>query len=105
HGLRPDIGVDADFIEPSCSAGTLKGSARDEQNRAFPASEIFPAPRPPGICSRFVRTIRKRGETLEMRATEREASDPRETPRPDKAQLAEYYRQMLAIRRMEEALA
>src|SRR6059058_4318204 len=40
-----------------------------------------------------------------MSATEREAAEPRETPRPDKAQLAEYYRQMLAIRRMEEALA
>jgi len=35
-----------------------------------------------------------------MSATEREAAEPRETPRPDKAQLAEYFRQMLAIRRM-----
>jgi pyruvate dehydrogenase E1 component alpha subunit len=41
-----------------------------------------------------------------MSATEREAEAPRDTSRmPDKAQLAHYYHQMLAIRRMEEALA
>ena len=36
-----------------------------------------------------------------MSATEREADAPRESTRlPDKAQLAHYYHQMLAIRRM-----
>jgi pyruvate dehydrogenase E1 component alpha subunit len=41
-----------------------------------------------------------------MSAIEREVLEPREKPRiADKAQLKEYYRQMLAIRRMEEALA
>ena len=41
-----------------------------------------------------------------MSAIEREASEPHDAPRtPDKTQLARYYHQMLAIRRMEEALA
>ena len=41
-----------------------------------------------------------------MSATDREPAEPREMPRTaDKAQLAHYYHQMLAIRRMEEALA
>jgi len=41
-----------------------------------------------------------------MSTAEREVMDAREKPRsPDKTQLKEYYRQMLAIRRMEEALA
>ena len=41
-----------------------------------------------------------------MSAIEREASEPHEPPRThDKTQLARYYHQMLAIRRMEEALA
>ena len=41
-----------------------------------------------------------------MSEIEREAGEPHQAPRlPDKAQLSEYYRQMLAIRRMEEALA
>src|SRR5262249_19232808 len=45
-------------------------------------------------------------EPLEMSAIEREATEAHDKARtPDKAQLAEYYRQMLAIRRMEEALA
>jgi pyruvate dehydrogenase E1 component alpha subunit len=41
-----------------------------------------------------------------MSAIERAATEPHERSKtPDKAQLVEYYRQMLAIRRMEEALA
>src|SRR5258708_37921549 len=41
-----------------------------------------------------------------MSALEREASEAHDKPRTaDKSQLAEYYHQMLAIRRMEEALA
>ena len=41
-----------------------------------------------------------------MSAIEREATEAHDKPRTaDKAQLAEFYRQMLAIRRMEEALA
>jgi len=41
-----------------------------------------------------------------MSTTEREVIESRDKARgPDKAQLKEYYRQMLAIRRMEEALA
>ena len=42
----------------------------------------------------------------QMSAIEREVIEPHEQTRPpDKTQLAHYYRQMLAIRRMEEALA
>src|SRR5688572_23312638 len=41
-----------------------------------------------------------------MSAIEREASGPHDPTRtPDKTQLVRYYHQMLAIRRMEEALA
>jgi pyruvate dehydrogenase E1 component alpha subunit len=41
-----------------------------------------------------------------MSAIERAAAEPHERSKtPDKAQLLEYYRQMLAIRRLEEALA
>ena len=41
-----------------------------------------------------------------MSAIESEASEPHQAPRTnDKATLARYYHQMLAIRRMEEALA
>jgi pyruvate dehydrogenase E1 component subunit alpha len=41
-----------------------------------------------------------------MSATEREVTEPLQTARPpDKSQLKQYYHQMLAIRRMEEALA
>jgi pyruvate dehydrogenase E1 component alpha subunit len=41
-----------------------------------------------------------------MSAIESEASEPHQAPRlPDKTVLARYYHQMLAIRRMEEALA
>src|SRR5689334_10746336 len=41
-----------------------------------------------------------------MSTTEREVIESREKPRgAEKAQLKEYYRQMLAIRRLEEALA
>jgi pyruvate dehydrogenase E1 component alpha subunit len=44
--------------------------------------------------------------TEKMSAIEREVMEPREKTRGvEKAQLLEYYRQMLAIRRMEEALA
>jgi pyruvate dehydrogenase E1 component alpha subunit len=47
---------------------------------------------------------------LEMSRTEREVTEPRDAPKAaektaDKEQLARYYHQMLAIRRMEEALA
>jgi len=41
-----------------------------------------------------------------MSAIEREVAEPHDASRtPDKTQLARYYHQMLAIRRMEEALA
>src|SRR5881396_3209356 len=59
-------------------------------------------------CSEQTATVdhdQKRAPT-NMSAIEREVMEPREKTRSvEKAQLLEYYRQMLAIRRMEEALA
>jgi pyruvate dehydrogenase E1 component alpha subunit len=50
--------------------------------------------------------LRLREENAQMSEIEREAAEPHQAQRlPDKAQLTEFYRQMLAIRRMEEALA
>src|SRR4029079_15874254 len=51
-------------------------------------------------------TPKRAGETLAMSAIESEASESHQAARnTDKTTLARYYHQMLAIRRMEEALA
>src|SRR5262249_25231919 len=76
-----------------------------------PPRTLFRGRAGPGISFRFrARSHQFRrvgaGECLEMSATEREVLDQTtRSGRPDKSQLKTYYHQMLAIRRMEEALA